>query len=197
VAQERSGKYPRCSQPLRSCDSFSGGQSRRADITWVWYPAGTPYGLPSVCGRSGLSAQPNLNRRHQARSRSFPSPASSTFFQRRFPSSLPTMSYNSSLAFHATAQPIGRRRPRQIRIRQEAPQPFGKSYFLPPNEESFSRIQGRTFHRRVGSIDVGVLSSLNWKSYPGNARKLGLTLRLSMFASVNRVISIAGRSPPA
>jgi hypothetical protein len=49
----------------------------------------------------------------------------------------------------------------------------------------------------VGSIDVGVLSSLNWKSYPGNARKLGLTLRLSMFASVNRVISIAGRSPPA
>jgi hypothetical protein len=35
----------------------------------------------------------------------------------------------------------------------------------------------------VGSIDVGVLSSLNWKSYPGNARKLGLTLRLSMFAS--------------
>ena len=128
---------------------------KRTNVTWIWNPAGIPCGLPWVCRRSALLAQQNLNRRHQAGSRSFPSPWSSTSFRQRFPKSLPTMSYNSSPVFRSTTWSIGRPRPQQPPIQQKSLPPFDKSLLSPACEKSFSRIQSRTFHRGASSIDIG------------------------------------------
>jgi hypothetical protein len=133
--------------PKRSAESQSGGDatpssvrlqpnrigwpSSRTDVTWVWNPAGIPCGLPWGCRRSALLAQPNLNRRHQAGSRSFPSLWSSMFFHQRSPKSLPTMSYNSSPVFRSTARSIGRQRLQQPPIQQKSLQPFDKSLLSP------------------------------------------------------------------
>src|ERR1017187_5722449 len=132
-----------------------GWPSSRTDATWVWNPAGIPCGLPWVYRRSALLARPNLNRRRQARPRSFPSRWSSMFFYQRFPKSLPTMSYNSSPVFRSTAWSIGRPRPRQPPIQQKSLLPFDESLSLlsPASETLFSRIRTRTFYHGVGSID--------------------------------------------
>src|SRR5665811_607501 len=119
---------------------------KRQNVTWIWNPAGIPCGLPWVCHRSALLAQQNLNRRHQAGSRSFPSPWSSASFHQRFPKSLPTMSYNSSPVFRSPAWSIGRPLPQQPPIQQKSLPPFDKSLLSPASEKSFSRVQSRTFH---------------------------------------------------
>lgn len=139
-------------------------ERNRTNVTWISNPAGIPCGLPWVCRRSALLAQQNLNRRHQAGSRSFPSPRSSTSFHQRFPKSLPTMSYNLSPVFRSTAWSIGRPPPPQPPIQQKSLPPFDKSLLCPASEKSFSRILGRTFHHGASSIDIGgALGSIDWK----------------------------------
>ena len=135
-----------------------GWPSSRTYVTWVWNPAGIPCGLPWVCRRSALLARPNLNRRHQAGSRSFPSPSSSISFHQRFPKSLSTMSYNSSPVFRSRARSIGRPRSQQPPIQQKWLPPFDKSLRSPASEKTFSRIQSKTFHHGAGSIDGGAHS---------------------------------------
>jgi hypothetical protein len=132
-----------------------GSPSSRTDVTWIWNPVGIPCGLPWACRRSALLELPNLNRRHQAGSHSFPSPWSSMFFHQRFPKLRPTMLYNSSPAFRSTARSIGRQRPQQPPIQQKPLQPFDKSLLSPAGERSFSRINNKTFHHSASSVGDG------------------------------------------
>jgi hypothetical protein len=128
-------------------------QGNHQPVTWVWNPAGIPCGLPWVFRRSALLARPNLNRRHQVGSRSFPSPWSSRFFPQRFPKSLSTMSYNSSPVFRSRARSIGRPRSQQPPIQQKPLPQFDKSLLSPASEKTFSQFRANVsprwrFHRR-------------------------------------------------